>query len=439
MTITPKRKADIEALLQSQSAPEKELPDIENVHLTPEQATLVANIRKSAWKDYLHEQRWCAWFQGDLKPDGDGFAKVPLASHSDPSTWCAFDELCKKLKPGQGIGYNFLGGDIHPLDLDHVRNPQTGMVCNEAMVLLSRLQTFSEISISGRGLHVLFKGKVRGHQLTETCIQYWNPAKAPRFFTVTADVVGEAFSTIKDIGDEFNYIFATARHISAKCREELKAIDYEQWSKLPVEREQLEERKDKPKHKTRNIAKGFDIYDFLKFYGLEIDNETDNELGHCIRLTSCPIKGEKHVGQNSTTTNFIFPTKHDALLFHCQSTRSVEYSVADVIKKLAEERGPYPKPIYVEAKKQPEIGLVYTLSSLDEVEETSFNWLWPGFLPDNQLVHFVGASSEGKSPVTLDIVARVTTGKEWPDGTTNTLGPRSVILMAGEDDLSDTV
>jgi len=117
----------------------------------------------------------------------------------------------------------------------------------------------------------------------------------------------------------------------------------------------------------------------------------------------------------------------------------VDWSVAEVIKKLAEHHEPYPKPIYVEEKKQPEIGLVYALHSLDEVEETSLSWLWPGFLPDNQLVHFAGASSEGKSPVTLDIIARTTTGKEWPDGTPNTLGPRSVILMAGEDDLSDTV
>ncbi len=406
---------------------------------TPEQTTLIDKIRKSAWKDYLQERRWCAWFQGDPKPDGDGFAKVPLASHSDPQSWCTFDELCAKLKPGQGVGYSFLGGDLHPLDLDHVRNPKTGAICNEAMVLLSRLQSFSEVSVSGRGLHVLFKGNVRGKELTQTCVQYWNPKNSPRFFTVTADVVGEAFSTIKDVDNEFNFIFATARHISAKCREELATIDPEQYAKLPVEREQPEETKEKPKHKTRKVSKDFDIHDFLKFYGLGIDNETDNDLGHCIRLTTCPIKGEPHVGQNSTSTNFIFPTKDGGLGFHCQSTGCVDYSVAQVIDHLAKQKEPYPHSIYVEEKKQPEKGLVYTLSSLDGIEETSLSWLWPDFLPDNQLVHFAGASSEGKSPVTLDIIARVTAGKEWPDGTPNTLGPRSVILMAGEDDLSDTV
>ena len=64
-------------------------------------------------------------------------------------------------------------------------------------------------------------------------------------------------------------------------------------------------------------------------------------------MTTCPIKGSPHVGQNSTSTNFILSTD-GGLGFHCQSTGCVEYSVAEVIKKLAEDHGPYPKPIYEE-------------------------------------------------------------------------------------------
>lgn len=354
-----KRQREVEAYLSQQrsdtSAQSEKKPADRPSHVTLEQATLIEKIRKSAWKDYLKEPRWCAWFQGDPKPDGDGFAKVPLGSHSDPKSWCTFDELCARLKPGQGIGYNFLGGDLHPLDLDHVRNPQTEMICPEAMVLLSRLQTFSEVSISGRGLHVIFKGNVRGKQLGETCVQYWNPKNSPRFFTITGDVVGEAFSTIKDVGDEFNYIYSTARHISAKCREELASVDPEQYTKLPAERP-VEEKREKSKTKSRKLHPEFDIEDFLKFYGLEVDNVTTNTIGKCYRLTSCPIKGEKHVGQNSTTTNFILSTD-GGLGFHCQSTGCVSWSVAEVIKKLAEERGPYPNKIYEEKPSKSDFNL----------------------------------------------------------------------------------
>jgi putative DNA primase/helicase len=64
---------------------------------------------------------------------------------------------------------------------------------------------------------------------------------------------------------------------------------------------------------------------------------------------------------------------------------------------------------------------------------------WPGYLPVGALVHWVGKSTEGKSPVLTDLAARISSGKDWPDGTPNTIGPRTVILMSAEDDPDDTV
>ena len=150
---------------------------------TPEQTQLAAKIRNSAWKDYLREPRWCGWKKGDLKPNGDGYAKIPMtikdgkpdgASHAEPSDWMTFDQLCEvMLLAGLGIWISVpAGGFLHPLDLDHVRNTNTGLIVNKAMLLLSRLNTFSEISHSGRGIHCIFRGNVRGKQLGETCVQY---------------------------------------------------------------------------------------------------------------------------------------------------------------------------------------------------------------------------------------------------------------------------
>ncbi len=307
-------------------------------------------FRASLPAEMLNQKRFVRYFLKP-KPEG-GTAKIPLGNHSDPSTWSTFDVCVAALEPGkeQGIGYNFFGGEIHGLDLDHCRNPQTGKICSEAMVLLSRLGSWAEYSVSGQGIHVFFKGSVRGKQLGETCLQYWNPKNSPRFFALTCDMVGEAFTKLKDVGDEFNYIFATARHISAKIREELKAVDYEQWEALPKERPPVEvAQPEKAKTKSRKLHPDFNLADFLKFYGLEIDNETDNNLGHCVRLTTCPIKGEKHVGQNSTTTNFILSVD-GGLGFHCQSTGCVDWSVAQVIEHLAKEKGAYPGKIYEDKK-----------------------------------------------------------------------------------------
>jgi AAA domain len=404
-----------------------------------------AKFRANLPAEMLAEKRFVRYFL-QQKPEG-GTSKVPLANHSDPNSWSTFDEAVADItNSSQGIGYCLLNGDVHGLDIDHCRNARTGRICNEAMLLLSRLGSWAEYSVSGQGIHVLFKGEVRGKQLTETCIQYWNPKNSPRFFALTCDMVGEAFAKLKDIGSDFDYVFATAAHISAKIREELKEIDYEQWKALPVERIRPEgeiNAQEKPKSKTRKVAKDFDIYDFLKFYDIAIDNETDNNIGHCIRLATCPFKGEPHVGHNATSTNFIYPCKDEGLAFHCNSTGCCDYGIAEVIRRLEEVKGKYPKRIYepqeVRSTARAESSRGSRLETVSLIEEKPRLWLWPGYLERNKLVHFAGASSAGKSPVTLDLIARCTSGADWPDGTRNEAGPRSAILLAGEDDWQDTV
>ena len=266
-------------------------------------------FRQHLPSEMLVAKRWMRFFL-EPKPDG-GTAKIPLGDHGKPETWDTFDNCVAALENDQqGLGYAFFGDEIYGLDIDHCRNPKTGQLCNEAMVLMSRMQSWAEYSVSGQGIHVLFKGTVRGKQLSETCLQFWNSKNSPRFFALTCDMVGDVFTKLKDIGEDFNYVFATSRHISAKIREELKAVDHEQWAALPAEREVVEPAtREKAKSKTRKVAAGFAIRDFLSFYGLVIDNETDNDLGHCIRLTTCPLKGEAHAGHNSTTCTFIFPAK----------------------------------------------------------------------------------------------------------------------------------
>jgi hypothetical protein len=90
----------------------------------------------------------------------------------------------------------------------------------------------------------------------------------------------------------------------------------------------------------------------------------------------------------------------------------------------------------VEQREDDRVGCVERAS---DIRKEHREWLWPGYLGRNKVVHFGGASTEGKSPVTLDIAARVSAGLSWPDGAANTLGPKGVILLAAEDDWSDTI
>lgn len=64
-------------------------------------------------------------------------------------------------------------------------------------------------------------------------------------------------------------------------------------------------------------------------------------------------------------------------------------------------------------------------------------WLWPGRIPLGKLTLLIGDPGLGKSLLTVDLAARVTHGRSFPDGACSESG--SVILLSAEDDASDTI
>ena len=89
-------------------------------------------------------------------------------------------------------------------------------------------------------------------------------------------------------------------------------------------------------------------------------------------------------------------------------------------------------------RNQPEVKEVICLRGSEERRLRQL-YAWFPFLPLGQLVHIMGMSGEGKSPLTTDLMARYTTGARWPDGSANPLGPKNVITMAIEDDLHTVI
>ena len=65
-------------------------------------------------------------------------------------------------------------------------------------------------------------------------------------------------------------------------------------------------------------------------------------------------------------------------------------------------------------------------------------WLWPERIPAGKITLLTGKPDCGKSLTLLDVIATVSTGRDWPDSK-NTMGPRKVLLAAAEDDPEDTI
>jgi len=64
-------------------------------------------------------------------------------------------------------------------------------------------------------------------------------------------------------------------------------------------------------------------------------------------------------------------------------------------------------------------------------------WLWPGWLAKGKLHVLAGQKAAGKSTITFDLMARLTSGTQWPDGKPAPIG--SALIWSGEDGISDTI
>jgi putative DNA primase/helicase len=76
---------------------------------------------------------------------------------------------------------------------------------------------------------------------------------------------------------------------------------------------------------------------------------------------------------------------------------------------------------------------------LANVQPEPLHWLWPGRIPLGKLTLIAGDPGLGKSFVTLDVAARVSSGTPWPDLPDEETASGSVILLSAEDDLADTI
>lgn len=75
---------------------------------------------------------------------------------------------------------------------------------------------------------------------------------------------------------------------------------------------------------------------------------------------------------------------------------------------------------------------------LDQITTSCVQWLWPGRLAVGHLAILDGDPGLGKSLVTLDLCARITTGRPYPDGHPCPR-PGHVIVVNGEDGARDVI
>jgi putative DNA primase/helicase len=81
----------------------------------------------------------------------------------------------------------------------------------------------------------------------------------------------------------------------------------------------------------------------------------------------------------------------------------------------------------------------WTIQHFGQITSQPVRWLWPGYLALGKLSTFSGEPGSGKSLIALDAAARLTTGRDWPDGQRNEFPPSDVMVLTIEEGAEDTV
>lgn len=121
-----------------------------------------------------------------VSPNKKDFARV-----DDASTWASFEIAVDALSRDDidGLGFVFTDEDpIAGIDLDDVRDPETGSLSEKAEDIITNLDSYTEVSPSGTGLHVLIQGFVPEGRQRHDGIELYDEG---RFFTVTGQYLGE--------------------------------------------------------------------------------------------------------------------------------------------------------------------------------------------------------------------------------------------------------
>ena len=157
--------------------------------------------------------QWVSFRFGPRKGNGKP-AKLPLnprtgtlAAVNDPATWATFPDAVRASQNGgcAGIGFVFAASDpFVGIDLDGCRDPHTGALMPWAAAIVQRLHSYTELSPSGTGIHILVRGTLLPGRRRCGDFEMYDTG---RFFTVTGERLDGTPGTIEERTTEVHALY----------------------------------------------------------------------------------------------------------------------------------------------------------------------------------------------------------------------------------------
>jgi hypothetical protein len=378
-------------------------------------------------KDMRDLRQWVCWRseERDGKP-----TKVPYgpltgrrADSTDPQTWAGYQEAvsaCKEHGYG-GIGFVFTPeDDLCGVDLDGCLDPQTGEMEPWAREVIEELDSYAEISPSGTGVHILVRGGLPEGRNRKGAFEAYDRG---RYFTVTG-----------------KHLSGTPRSIESR-QEELEGVVRRVFGEpsanghgAPVT---APGRADNGLPDAEVVQKALAASKGERFARLWAGDTSGYGSHSEADLALCGMLAF-WTGGDATRMDSLFRRSglyrkkwdredyRDKTIAEALNGKTEFYRAPKMVKLAdgTEHR--------IEDIRPEEIGKL-----LSGVVPEEVSWLWPSWLALGKLALVDGDPGLGKSAMTLDLAARVSAGKPFPDGAE--CGLAGVVLLSAEDGLADTI
>jgi hypothetical protein len=354
-------------------------------------------------------QRW-AYSDSDKAPRQPSGS---MAKINDPATWSSLADV-KGLGIGAALAVTPDAGLV-VVDLDGCID-ENGQVHLGAQKIVAMLDSYTEVSLSGRGLHVVMRGAKPPVQKPWTKIAldgFVVEMFDAHFVTLTGNHLP---GTPDDVQDRQQQITEVYFHVAELAGRPTAAVDS---GGFPAPRtpympddtitDLIKKSKQGPKFielmtalpETFDDASKADaqLFGILAFY------TQDPEQLVRIAAKSALAERVKNGQVKWDREDYLDRTLHLVL----DNREPKDCYSGGALQKLE-------------------------LVALDTISMKPVPWLWPGHLPLGATTLLVGDPGEGKTLSGCDLLARITVGAPWPDGSKNSYGPRNVIVLSAEDD-----
>lgn len=380
--------------------------------------------------ELVNLQQWVCWGWNGMQ------LKMPVspltgsgAKAGQPDTWGTFGQALDRVDHGQckGIGFEFANnGELVGVDLDHCITNNS--LVPEAVELVQRFNTYTEVSQSGTGLHIICKGKLPGKAIKSKAVEMYNSG---RYFALTGNVYNDK-AVLRDAQPAIDSLYDELANARMKAQEKPTQV---QSGGLTLDDSKLIE----IAANARNGTLFTDL--FTGKWESHYSSQSEADLALCNMLAFYTGRGATQMDrlfrqsglmrekwsrkQSGTTYGAITiqnAVEHCTKVFDPHTTAEQDFT--DVLGQQPKEQQNGP----------------LKLIPLSAIQPQSVKWLWKPYIPLGKITLLEADPGTGKTYLCLALASVVSSGSRFymePEGTIH--DPAPVIYLTAEDGLSDTI